>query len=104
VLNDSLLEEFNRADGPVEGMVWWERWWEACNCVGVRLEDCMGALLGELPQDLPESDSKDEEDEDGKDEENKGEGGSGRLVFHCCSLGVECRLMSCSSCWGSVAR
>ncbi|KAJ7890153.1 hypothetical protein B0H14DRAFT_2690728 [Mycena olivaceomarginata] len=76
VLSRSLLEELDRANGPAEeggGMARWERWWEACNRAGVRLEDCTGALLGELPQDPPESDSEDEEDEDEEDEESEGE-------------------------------
>ncbi|KAJ7888569.1 hypothetical protein B0H14DRAFT_3429984 [Mycena olivaceomarginata] len=35
VLSHSLLEEFDRADGPAkEGMAWWERWWEVCNHAG----------------------------------------------------------------------
>ncbi|KAJ7339129.1 hypothetical protein DFH08DRAFT_1013954 [Mycena albidolilacea] len=35
VLSHSLLEEFDRADGPAEeGMARWERWWEACNRAG----------------------------------------------------------------------
>ncbi|KAJ7901136.1 hypothetical protein B0H14DRAFT_3423050 [Mycena olivaceomarginata] len=77
-----LLEEFDRADGPMEeGMACWEQWWEACNCAVVRLEDCTGALLEELLQDPPKSDSKDEDDNNEKDEENGGEEGSGRSVF-----------------------
>ncbi|KAJ7654671.1 hypothetical protein DFH06DRAFT_1282412 [Mycena polygramma] len=69
VLSRSLLGELDRANGPAEeggGMARWERWWEACNRAGVRLEDCTGALLGELPQDPPESESE-EEDEDEED-------------------------------------
>ncbi|KAJ7706591.1 hypothetical protein B0H14DRAFT_3525991 [Mycena olivaceomarginata] len=35
VLSHSLLEEFDRTDGPTEeGMARWEWWWEACNRAG----------------------------------------------------------------------
>ncbi|KAJ7260379.1 hypothetical protein B0H12DRAFT_1014155 [Mycena haematopus] len=74
VLSRSLLGELDRANGPAEeggGMARWERWWEMCTRVGVRLEDCTGALLGELPQDPPESES---EEEDEEEEENEEEG------------------------------
>ncbi|KAJ6475925.1 hypothetical protein C8R47DRAFT_985632 [Mycena vitilis] len=76
VLSRSLLGELDRANGPTEeggGMARWERWWEACNRAGVRLEDCTGALLGELPQDPPESESEEDEDEEDEDEDEDDE-------------------------------
>ncbi|KAF8189536.1 hypothetical protein K438DRAFT_1722182 [Mycena galopus ATCC 62051] len=77
VLSRSLLGELNRADGPSTeggGMARWERWWDGCNRAGVRLEDCTGALLGELPLDPPESEEEDEDEED-EDEEYEDEDG-----------------------------
>ncbi|KAJ7469697.1 hypothetical protein FB451DRAFT_1476591 [Mycena latifolia] len=71
-LSRSLLADLDRANGPGEtggGMDRWDRWWEACRRAGVRLEDCTGGLLGELPQDPPESESESDEDEDEDDEE-----------------------------------
>ncbi|KAF7343761.1 hypothetical protein MSAN_01956800 [Mycena sanguinolenta] len=72
VLSPDLLEALDRADGPApgEGMKRWERWWQACTHVGVRLEDCTGALLGELPMDPVESDS-DSGESDGEEEESE---------------------------------
>ncbi|KAF7343751.1 hypothetical protein MSAN_01955700 [Mycena sanguinolenta] len=65
VLSPDLLEALDRADGPApgEGMKRWERWWQGCTHVGVRLEDCTGGMLGELPMDPVESDSEEEESE-----------------------------------------
>ncbi|KAF7343764.1 NTF2 domain-containing protein [Mycena sanguinolenta] len=51
----------------------WERWWQGCTHVGVRLEDCTGALLAELPMDPVESDS-DSGESDGKEEGSEVEG------------------------------
>jgi hypothetical protein len=71
-LSRSLLVELDRANGPAEeggGMARWERWWEECRGAGIRLDDCTGALLGELPQDPPdESESESEEDDDEEEE------------------------------------
>ncbi|KAJ6496334.1 hypothetical protein C8R45DRAFT_1211936 [Mycena sanguinolenta] len=69
----ALLSALDKANGPTTGerMGRWERWWEACTRAGMRLEDCTGALLGELPQYEPPSESggeggsEDDEDEDG---------------------------------------
>ncbi|KAJ7766118.1 hypothetical protein B0H16DRAFT_386555 [Mycena metata] len=72
-LSRSLLVELDRANGPGEeggGMARWERWWEECRAAGVRLEDCTGALLGELPQDPP-SESEDEDGSESEDEEEE---------------------------------
>jgi len=38
----------------------WERWWDACEGEGVKLEDCSGGLLGNLPQDPVGKDGCDE--------------------------------------------
>ncbi|KAJ6571288.1 hypothetical protein B0H19DRAFT_1129647 [Mycena capillaripes] len=75
VLSRSLLGELDRENGPAAengGMARWEHWWETCHRAGIRLEDCTGAVLGELPQDPPESESEDEEEDD-EDEEETGE-------------------------------
>ncbi|KAF7350092.1 hypothetical protein MVEN_01311100 [Mycena venus] len=67
VLSRSLLVDLDKENGPAEeggGMARWDRWWEACDRAGVRLEDCTGAQLGELPQDPPESESEEEDDEE----------------------------------------
>ncbi len=52
VLNRTLLAGLERQNGPEdEGYVRWERWEAQCEAEGVRLEDCTGALLGDLPLD-----------------------------------------------------
>ena len=52
VLNRTLLAGLERQNGPEdEGYARWERWEAQCNAGGVRLEDCTGALLGDLPLD-----------------------------------------------------
>ncbi|EIW77427.1 hypothetical protein CONPUDRAFT_168355 [Coniophora puteana RWD-64-598 SS2] len=53
VLSTSVLEDLERADGPGErgGYERWEKWWDKCSRMGVKLEDCTGAPLGTLPQD-----------------------------------------------------
>lgn len=67
VLNRTLLRELEKSDGPEHKngcFDRWRRWDEQCRREGVRLEDCTGALLGDLPDDEEEeSDSEDEEDE-----------------------------------------
>ncbi|KAJ6467818.1 hypothetical protein C8R45DRAFT_1063967 [Mycena sanguinolenta] len=80
-LSPALLAALDKADGPApgEGMTRWERWWEACTRAGMRLEDCTGALLGELPQDPLPSDSEGEGDSGSEGEgcsegEDEGEG------------------------------
>jgi hypothetical protein len=73
VLNRTLLAGLERQNGPEdEGYARWERWEAQCNAEGVRLEDCTGALLGDLP--LDSDDEWEEEDseyeyEDGEAEE-----------------------------------
>ncbi|KAF8885312.1 hypothetical protein BD779DRAFT_1673719 [Infundibulicybe gibba] len=55
-----MLVELSRADGPGEGeCAWWEAWFDRLAGIGVRLEDCTGDLLRNLPG----------EEEDGSDEE-----------------------------------
>jgi hypothetical protein len=62
VLNRTLLAGLERQNGPEdEGYARWERWEEQCEAEGVRLEDCTGALLGDLPMD---SEDEWEEEED----------------------------------------
>ena len=52
VLNRTLLTGLERQNGPEdEGYARWERWEAQCKTEGVRLEDCTGALLGDLPLD-----------------------------------------------------
>ena len=52
LLNRTLLAGLERQNGPEdEGYQRWERWETQCKDEGVRLEDCTGALLGDLPLD-----------------------------------------------------
>jgi hypothetical protein len=68
VLNRTLLAGLERQNGPEdEGYARWERWEAQCNVEGVRLEDCTGALLGDLP--LGSDDEWDEEDSEYEYEE-----------------------------------
>ncbi|KAJ7291765.1 hypothetical protein C8J57DRAFT_1445208 [Mycena rebaudengoi] len=91
VLSRGLLADLDEANGPRAeggGMERWERWWEACRRAGVRLEDCTGGLLGELPQD--EEDEEEEEEEDEEDEESEvGEAVEGGWVIKVPALPVE---------------
>lgn len=59
VLDTGLLNDLHKNDGPAAGVCYdrWERWWEQCVSQRVRLEDCVGNLLGTLPQ-------KDDDDDD----------------------------------------
>jgi hypothetical protein len=69
VLNQTVLTDLERADGPQgTGMERWERWAGMCEAVGVRLEDCTGALLGTLPQKY-EDEEQEEEEESLEDDE-----------------------------------
>lgn len=68
VLSCPLLATLERNNGPEagKGAAHWERWDAQCRAQGVRLEDCTGAPLGELPEDedalaLYEYDSEAEE-------------------------------------------
>ncbi|THH13064.1 hypothetical protein EW146_g7111 [Bondarzewia mesenterica] len=66
VLNRVLLRELEKNNGPenVGGcFARWEWWEEQCRREDVRLEDCTGALLGELPEDEEESESDSDESE-----------------------------------------
>ncbi|KAF7289975.1 NTF2 domain-containing protein [Mycena indigotica] len=70
-VDPQLLRELNVANGPKEqggGMERWEQWWDKTAVAGVRLEDCTGNLLGELPQDdaevVEEEDSFESWDDD----------------------------------------
>jgi hypothetical protein len=52
VLNRTLLTGLERQNGPEdEGYTRWQRWEAQCKAEDVRLEDCTGALLGDLPLD-----------------------------------------------------
>ena len=76
VLNRTLLAGLERQNGPEdEGYARWERWDAQCTAEGVRLEDCTGALLGDLP--LGSDDEWDDEDseyeyEEAEEEKNDG--------------------------------
>ena len=63
VLETGVLEDLNRNDGPAEGVCYerWERWWEQCAMMRVKLEDCTGAPLGTLPQKEEEYDEVESE-------------------------------------------
>lgn len=65
VLNRTLLKGLEKNNGPEdEGFERWEKWYEQCKAQGIRLEDCTGALLGDLPMDEDE----DEIEEEGLDD------------------------------------
>ncbi|KAH8981485.1 hypothetical protein EDB92DRAFT_186920 [Lactarius akahatsu] len=64
VLNRTLLAGLERQNGPEdEGYERWERWEAQCKAEGVRLEDCTGSLLGDLPLDSDDEWEVDSEDE-----------------------------------------
>ena len=64
VLNRTLLTGLERQNGPEdEGYARWERWEAQCKAEGVRLEDCTGALLGDLPLDSEDEWWEDEDSE-----------------------------------------
>lgn len=72
VLDPEILRGLNRSNGPARGgpahcYERWERWWDMCTRMRVRLEDCTGELLGTLP--MSEEDSDGHGDEDGEGEE-----------------------------------
>ncbi|RDB18432.1 hypothetical protein Hypma_000341 [Hypsizygus marmoreus] len=71
-LSPSMLTDLNKADGPSQeegGMERYDLWWGMLSGVGIRLEDCTGALLGTLPVDEDEEDEEsDEEEEEESDE------------------------------------
>lgn len=89
-LSRPLLRALEANDGPQEGcMARWDAWWAQFSGMGVRLEDCTGALLGTLPQlvdeleeegsfegireeeDEYESESEESEEDDDDDEEEE---------------------------------
>lgn len=50
LLNRTLLRDLEEADGPADSCFErWERWSGQCAAEGVRLEDCTGNELGQLP-------------------------------------------------------
>ncbi|EMD42207.1 hypothetical protein CERSUDRAFT_110743 [Gelatoporia subvermispora B] len=51
------LEENNGPDTESDCYDRWQRWYDQCAGQGIRLEDCTGALLGELPKDESEVDA-----------------------------------------------
>jgi len=67
VISPQLLRDLNRNNGPAkgEGFTRWERWWSQCTRQGIRLEDCTGGQLGDLPC---------EDDEGGDEDDGEGEG------------------------------
>ncbi|KAH7919835.1 hypothetical protein BV22DRAFT_1107950 [Leucogyrophana mollusca] len=78
VLSRTVLEDLERENGPGGGRqgdagegCWerWERWCEVCEGLGVRLEDCTGALLGALPRRRDDEDEDEEASELGEGEE-----------------------------------
>ncbi|KAI0080119.1 hypothetical protein K474DRAFT_1590845 [Panus rudis PR-1116 ss-1] len=69
VLDRTLLRDLEVANGP-HGSCFsrWERWWAQCARQRIRLEDCTGAELGNLPED-----GEDDEFDDGEGEEEEGD-------------------------------
>ena len=69
VLSRPLLRTLEKNDGPEqECLQRWDRWWSQFSRMGIRLEDCTGALLGTLPQVEMEEDDEEDEGDDGDDE------------------------------------
>lgn len=65
VLSPTVLQDLNDNDGPASSCFErWERWWEMCTKMRVRLEDCSGGVLGNLPQDPNEEEEYDSEEEE----------------------------------------
>jgi hypothetical protein len=77
VLNRTLLTGLERQNGPEEeGYARWERWEAHCAAEGVRLEDCTGALLGDLPLDSDDEwEGGSEGEREDYEEEQKGQEG-----------------------------
>jgi hypothetical protein len=76
VLNRTLLAGLERQDGPEdEGYARWERWEAHCAAEGVRLEDCTGALLGDLPLDSDDEWGESEDEFEFEEEEQEHDGG-----------------------------
>lgn len=70
VLSRTLLRALEKSDGPDAGYLQrWDRWWAKFSAMGVRLEDCTGALLGTLPQMDIEGEEHEDDGSD-SDEEN----------------------------------
>jgi hypothetical protein len=63
VLNRTLLSGLERQNGlEDEGYACWERWEAQRKEEGVRLEDCTGALLEDLPAGRDQEDDSDRDD------------------------------------------
>lgn len=98
VLSPRLLQDLNDNDGPADTCFErWERWWEMCTKMRVRLEDCSGGVLGNLPQDSDDDEDYDSEEEGEyeyvTDEEEREWKGSVSLA-ELRELLAECRRMS----------
>lgn len=87
VLSRTLLRALEKSNGPEETCYErWEMWWSHFSGMGMRFEDCTGALLGTLPEleEHIEDEDEDEDEGDGEDsvESEEGEdvtGGPARL-------------------------
>lgn len=97
VLSTTVLQDLNDSNGPADSCFErWERWWEMCTKMRVRLEDCSGGVLGNLPQDPEEEedcDSEEDEYEYVTDEEEQEWKGSVSLA-ELRELLAECRRMT----------
>ncbi|KAH7882849.1 hypothetical protein F5I97DRAFT_142084 [Phlebopus sp. FC_14] len=99
VLSPKVLQDLNDANGPEASCFErWERWWQMCTNMRVRLEDCSGDTLGNLPQDEEDYDSESEDLDDGEyeyytDEEGEQNGLGKARVAELRQLLAECRRM-----------
>ncbi|EEB96595.1 hypothetical protein MPER_04249 [Moniliophthora perniciosa FA553] len=58
----------DRESATSDGMARWERWYDQCHGLGVRLEDCTGGVLGELPPPLDLEDEHSDSEEESSEE------------------------------------
>lgn len=96
-LSQLLLRDLESNDGPAADCYErWDRWWDQFNRVGVRLEDCTGAMLGTLPEPLhsEDDDEDDEYEEEEGEEEPKGAHLSKGVLSELRDLLEECKKMS----------
>lgn len=82
-LDRPLLNHLNDAGGPSpeDGCIArWETWWDRCHAMGIRLEDCTGTELGNLPEPVEDEESDSDSDEDSDEYEYEDEDSWARML------------------------